>query len=258
MVLSSGAPVSGKKYTRNVAIVLWNGAEILDWGGPAEVFQAAASFGSTDDSPAFHVYTVSKTREPITSQSFIEVTPNHSIDDAPRPDIVVLPGGGVGSVRKDESFLSWCTSTAKDAEIALSVCTGAFVLGDAGLLDGKEVTTWYGAIDGLAEAFPKATISRGRRFIDNGAVVTTAGVSAGIDGALHVVARLLGKHVADRTAEYMEYRWAPEPYLGKDYPMLNPSLDDKGRRAQLAGICNADENFDEAIQVDEAKPVSSN
>ncbi|MBZ0112633.1 MAG: DJ-1/PfpI family protein [Thermoanaerobaculia bacterium] len=223
-------------YTRNVAIVVWNGAEVLDWAGPAEIFSSAAGFGRQGDVPAFNVYTVSKTTDAITSQGFVSVNPQYSIDAAPRPDIIVLPGGGTKSVLDDPEFLAWAAKASKEAEVALSVCTGAFVLGRAGLLDGEQVTTWYGATDRLEREFPAATVIRGKRFVDNGNVITTAGISAGMDGSLHLVARLLGRAVADETAEYMEYRWTPEPYLAKSYSILNPSLDERGRRIQQAEL----------------------
>jgi len=203
--------------TRNVAIVIWDGAEVLDWAGPAEVFESASRFGQRGTRPAFNVYTVSKTTAPIKSQRFISVNPQYSIKDAPAPDIIVLPGGGTSSVTDDPEFQAWAAKAAADAEVALSVCTGAFVLGHAGLLDDRDVTTWYGAMENLAKTFPKARVHPGRRFVDSGNVITTAGVSAGIDGSLHLVARLLGRAVADRTAEYMEYRWSPEPYLADVY-----------------------------------------
>lgn len=236
------AAPSRDTYTRNVAIVIWNGAEVLDWAGPSEVFEAASRFGRSSNGPAFNVYTVSKTKEAIRSQRFVEVTPNYSIADAPRPDIIVLPGGGTSSVLRDPEFLEWAGTAAQGSEVALSVCTGAFILATAGLLDDKEATTWYGALQSFEERFPKTQVRRGRRFVDNGQVVTTAGVSAGIDGSLHVVARLLGRHVADRTAQYMEYRWTPEPYLAREYRTLNPSLDARGRRAQQADIHQLENN----------------
>jgi putative intracellular protease/amidase len=236
-----------KAYTRNVAIVIWDGAEILDWGGPSEVFESASRFGQDNDKPAFNVYTVSKTKDPITSQRFVKVLPEYSIADAPKPDIIVLPGGGTSQVMKDPEFLEWASMVARDAEVALSVCTGAFILGTAGLLDGKDATTWFGALDSFERQFPNVTVKYGQRFVDNGQVVTTAGVSAGIDGSLHVVARLLGRYVADQTARYMEYRWTPEPYLSRDYTVLNPSLDERGRRAQQANIYSAEENYTAAI-----------
>jgi transcriptional regulator GlxA family with amidase domain len=232
--------------------VIWNGAEVLDWAGPSEVFAVAASEARNGDALAFNVYTVSKTTDLVVSQGFIDVKPDYSIATAPTPDIVVFPGGGAGAVTGDPEFLAWAGRTARDAEIALSVCTGAFILGQAGLLDGKDATTWYGAIDWLAGRFPQVRTQPGRRFVDNGQIVTTAGVSAGIDGSLHVVARLLGRYVADRTAEYMEYRWTPEAYLAKDYTVLNPSLDERGRRLQQAGIWARENNTAEAMRVCEA------
>jgi transcriptional regulator GlxA family with amidase domain len=229
--------------------VIWNGAEVLDWAGPSEVFEAASRFGQNGNDAAFNVYTVSKTREHITSQRFVEVKPNYSIEDAPKPDVVVFPGGGTRSVMNDPAFLKWAGDAATNAEVALSVCTGAFILGTAGLLDGKEATTWYGALDQFEKRFAETHVRHGRRFVDNGQVVTTAGVSAGIDGSLHVVARLLGRYVADRTAQYMEYRWTPEPYLARDYKVLSPSLDDRGRRAQRADIHRQEKNMRAAISM---------
>jgi len=214
---SGGANADGARRARTVAIVIWDGAEILDWAGPAEVFETAGRLGAHGGAAVLEVYTVSRTTEPITSQRCIRVIPGFSIEDAPAPDIVVLPGGGTDAALNDPELVRWVGRVAGEAEVALSVCTGAFLLGEAGLLDGKDVTTWYGETDLLAARFPKARVHDGRRFIDSGSVVTTAGVSAGIDGALHVVARLLGRDLADRTAAYMEYRWTPEPYLTKSY-----------------------------------------
>jgi len=235
--------------TRNVAIVLWNGAEVLDWAGPTEVFAAAGNIAQHAGAPAFHVYTVSKTKDAIVSQGFVRVLPDFAIKDAPKPDIVVFPGGGGASVLSDPEFFGWAKTAAANAEVALSVCTGAFILGKAGFLDGKQATTWHGMLDQFEKEFPKVDVRRGSRFVDNGSIVTTAGVSAGIDGSLHVVARLLGRHVADQTAQYMEYRWTPEAYLSNSYSLLDPSLDSRGRRVQLAEIFVSEGNPSEAIRV---------
>lgn len=239
-------------YTRNVAIVIWEGAEILDWGGPSEVFESASRYGEDRGAKAFNVYTVSKTTEPITSQRFIKVIPEYDITNAPKPDIIVLPGGGTSSVLNDPEFLEWAGSAAREAELALSVCTGAFILAESGLLDGMQATTWYGALDYFEEQYEQVDVNRGRRFVDNGQFVTTAGVSAGIDGALHVVARLVGRQVADRTAEYMEYSWTPEPYLARDYKYLNPDLDATGRELQQANIFRKEKNYAAAIAIYES------
>jgi transcriptional regulator GlxA family with amidase domain len=192
---------------RNVAIFIYDGVEILDFGGPGEVFAAAWD----SEGHAFHVYTVAADPEPILSQGFVTVTPEYTIANCPPPDIIVLPGGDQRQSSADPRVISWIQEASKQAEVVMSVCTGAMLLSRAGLLDGKEATTWHGAIERLQQATPAATIHAGTRFVDNGQIVTTAGVSAGIDGALHVVARLLGMDSALGAARYMEYdKWVPE------------------------------------------------
>jgi putative intracellular protease/amidase len=234
-----------KPYTRNVAIVVYDNAEPLDWTGPFEVYNDAAQFGSANGQPAFHVYVVSKTKDAVNSQG-MTVVPNYSIADAPKPDIVLFPGGPSAKVYDDPAFFAWAKQASEEAEIAQSVCTGAFVLGKAGLLDGLEVTTHHGSIDRLGEMYPKAAVKRGRRFVDNGHVVTTAGISAGIDGSLHVVARLLGRRVADEVATYMEYAWTPEASLATGYSYFNPSTDDLGRLAQTGDMQYGEKKYAEA------------
>ena len=236
--------------TRTVAIVLYDGVEVLDFAGPAEVFESAGHFGAAGGdhaNPAFRLFTVALTKDPILSQRFLHVVPDYSIDDAPHADIIVLPGGGTGAVTANPKFMEWARSAARESELTLTVCTGPFVLGKNGLLDGLDVTTWYDAVDRLQKEVPEARVHAGRRFIDSGQFVTTAGVSAGIDGSLHVVARLLGRNVADRTARYMEYRWTPESHLAKQYSYLNPSLDDEGRRRQQAQIFLDEKDYERAV-----------
>jgi len=247
------APVYGaeaqpaKSYTRNVAIVLYEGVELLDFAGPGEVFQAAGGISTYRDQRGFNVYTVATSTKPLTSQRFLTIVPAYTIDAAPKPDIIVIPGGGSGVLVNDPKFMAWAATASGAAEVLLTVCTGAFVPAKAGMLDGRTATTWYGAIDRLREAAPKATVEEGRRFIDNGSVITTAGVSAGIDGALHTVARLTGRAVADQTARYMEYHWTPEPYLAQGYLHLNPSLDAAGRAEQQAEMLADEKNYAGAV-----------
>ncbi len=242
------ACAEAKPYTRNVAIVVYDHAEPLDWSGPFEVYNDAAHFGAAHGENAFNVYIVSKTKEPVNAQG-LWVVPSYSIQDAPKPDIVLFPGGPSNRITDDPEFFAWAKKVALEAEIAQSVCTGAFVLGKAGMLDGLEVTTFHGAIDGLQRSYPKASVKRGRRFVDNGHVVTTAGISAGIDGSLHVVARLLGRSVADGVAMYMEYAWVPEASLAMEYSYLNPSTDDRGRRAQIGEMHYESKNYVEAEKI---------
>ncbi|WP_461078699.1 DJ-1/PfpI family protein [Spirosoma flavus] len=199
-----------KTGKRNVAIFIHDGVEVLDFSGPSEVFASTQGF---------NVYTVSLTKEPITSQGFIKIIPNYSLADCPKPDIVVLPGGQTAPFIKNETLINWIKASAQQAEIMLSVCTGAGLLAKAGLLDGKQATTFHSYIDPLQKATPNAKILRNTRFVDNGQIITTAGVSAGIDGALHVVAKLKGLVVATQTARYMEYdKWKPDEGLIVDQP----------------------------------------
>jgi putative intracellular protease/amidase len=224
-----------KPYTRNVAVVVYENAEPLDWTGPFEVYNDAASFGESNGQPAFNVYIVSKTTEPINAQG-LKVVPNYSIANAPKPDIVIFPGGPSSKIYDDVEFFAWAKKASAEAEIAQSVCTGAFVLAKAGMLDNLEVTTFHGAIEALRKNYPNVRVQDGRRFVDNGHIVTTAGISAGIDGSLNVVARLLGRRVADDVATYMEYHWTPEAYLATKYAYLNPSTNDTGRLIQTGDM----------------------
>src|SRR5262249_47291738 len=134
-----------------------------------------------------------------------------TIANCPRPDILVIPGGNSTSVSRNQKMLDWVKEVSRDAERVLSVCTGVFVLARAGLLDGLEATTHHNAIDGLRRNHPKITVRTDVRVVDNGKILTAAGVSAGIDGALHLVNKMCGQKVAQKTAEYMEYRWQAEP-----------------------------------------------
>lgn len=194
----------------NVAIFVYDGVEILDFAGPGEVFASAAN----DTGYAFNVYTVAVDTVPILSQRFLTVVPQYTIYNCPKPDIIVLPGGSTGKSAGDQNVLNWVTQNVSNAEIIMSVCTGAIILSRAGLLDGKHATTWHGRIKHLREITPKATIHENTRFVDDGQIITTAGVSAGIDGALHVIAKLLGEKEAARVARYMEYdKWEPNQGL---------------------------------------------
>lgn len=237
-----------KTYTRNVAVVVYENAEPLDWTGPFEVYNDAASFGNSNGQPAFNVYIVSKTTEPLNAQG-LKVVPNYSIANAPKPDIVVFPGGPAAKIYDDPEFFAWAKKASAEAEIAQSVCTGAFVLAKAGMLDDLEVTTFHGAIEQLRSRYPKARVEDGRRFVDNGHIVTTAGISAGIDGSLNVVARLLGRRVADQVATYMEYHWTPEAYLTTKYAYLNPSTNAAGRLIQSGDMQFEEKNFGEAERI---------
>lgn len=206
-----GMQMIDRHSVRYVAIVLWQGAEILDFAGPSEVFASTR----VDNKPVFLCYTVGVTGEPITSQGFIKIDPEFSIDTCPQPDILVLPGGGTSSgALAVPELIEWVKKTGAESEIAMSVCTGAFVLASAGLLDDMEATTAHGAVGALRDYAPYTVVHSDPRWVDNGHVVTSAGVSAGIDASLHVVSRLHGKEIAQATADYMAYNWRPQEVTG--------------------------------------------
>jgi transcriptional regulator GlxA family with amidase domain len=178
---------------------------VLDFAGPFEVFGVT---GRRENATPFHVVTVAERPGVVRARNGLSVAPTHSFADCPRADVLVVPGGyGTRREMHNERVVDWVRGQAATAEVTLSVCTGALLLARAGLLAGLEVTTHHGALELLAATAPSAVVRRDRRFIDNGRVVTSAGISAGIDAALHVVARLLGDAQARETAAYMEYDW---------------------------------------------------
>lgn len=191
---------------RDVAILLFEGVQIIDYTGPYEVFGHAW----TPDGPAFRMYTVAEKVGPITTAMGMSVNPRYTFADAPKPDVIVIPGGGVDPHLENPAVMAWVKGASKDAEVVLSVCNGAFFLAKAGLLDGLEATTFAGLIEELRNAAPKARIVEDKRWVDNGKIITTAGLSSGIDGSLHVIEKLLGRGYAQRAALGMEYNWQPE------------------------------------------------
>jgi transcriptional regulator GlxA family with amidase domain len=193
--------------TRTLALLLFDDVEVLDFGGPFEVFSVANRF---TDPPAFHVLTVAEKAGPVLTRGGLSVNPHSRLPDCPRPDLLLVPGGqGTRHEMHNPALIDWIRRVASEAELVLSVCTGALLLAKAGLLDGLEATTHHGAIDLLRQTAPKTMVHTDRRFVDNGRVVRSAGIAAGIDISLHVVARLLGKEVAEKTARQMEYPWQP-------------------------------------------------
>ena len=189
---------------RNVAILIYPGVELLDFAGPGEVFSDAGD----KTGPLFKVFTVALSREPIMSMDFVQITPQFTIADCPKTSIVVVPGGNVPS--DNPALVSWVKERSGQTEIMMSVCNGALLYGNAGLLEGLEVTTHKSALQHLAMLEPTAKVFSNRRYVDNGHVVTSAGISAGIDGALHLVARLHGDDTAWNVARHMEYDWRPD------------------------------------------------
>jgi len=188
-----------------VSVLVFEDADVLDIAGPYEVFAVA---GRREGLEPFQVTLVGVTPGTVALRGGFRVEPAFTIADAPTAEILIVPGGaGTRRLLEDPALLAWICRAAEQAELVLSVCTGALLLGKAGLLDGLEVTTHQSAIALLREVAPKARVRQGERFLDNGKVIVAAGISAGIDMALHVVERLLGDEQAAETAAYMEYHW---------------------------------------------------
>lgn len=188
----------------SICFYLQNGIELLDFAGPMEVFTVAG----------FRVFTVSKTKAPIKSQGILTILPEYSIADAPQADILVVFGGNTAPTESDPGVIGWIRSRKAATKSYLSVCTGSFILGRAGLLDGLTVTTFHTEIESMQHHFPKTKVLANVRFFDNGIVITTAGISAGIDGALHLIEKLRGRDFAKNIATTIEYdKWEPEQGL---------------------------------------------
>jgi putative intracellular protease/amidase len=202
------------KGTRNLAILIFEGVQIIDYTGPYEVFGGVYINGAR----AFNVYTVSEKTDAITTAMGMSVNPKYSFENAPKPDVLLIPGGGgsqpgapgVGGVLANPRMIKWVADNAKDSELVMSVCNGAFIIHKAGLLEGLTATTTAGLIDLLAETAKNTKVVRDKRFVDNGKVITAAGLSSGIDGALHVVEKLFGRGQAQMSALGIEYNWDPE------------------------------------------------
>jgi putative intracellular protease/amidase len=190
---------------RKVGILIFDGVQIIDYTGPYEIFQSAG----------FDVYTIAATKQPIGTVAGMTVVPKYSFAEAPQPEILVVPGGGVQGVLESDATLKWVKDTTAGTRHTMSVCNGAFILAKTGLLDGLVATTTYGNIGKLAAAYPKTKVVDDRRFVDNGNIITAGGLTAGIDGALHVVSLTLGKATAQKVALGEEYDWRPDGGLAR-------------------------------------------
>ncbi|MDQ2805735.1 MAG: DJ-1/PfpI family protein [Chloroflexota bacterium] len=194
-----------------VGILIFDAVEVLDFCGPFEVFATTGvSSGTAASGAPFSVFTVAETAALVRCQGGLLVQPQHTIADHPPLDLLVVPGGwGTRRAVHNAALLDWIAAQDQTTQLTLSVCTGAFLLAARGLLDGHPATTHWASLDRLQATYPQITVVRDRRYVDAGRIVTSAGISAGIDMALHVVRRLCGPAVAVATARRMEYTWTP-------------------------------------------------
>ncbi|WP_337042506.1 DJ-1/PfpI family protein [Emticicia sp. 17c] len=197
---------------RTVGILIFDEVEVLDFTGPYEIFGVAGKQGGKEG--YFKVFTVAETSR-ISARNNLVVIPDYTLSDCPVPDILLVPGGGgyrpdgtpFGTRREmnNDKLLAWLNEMNEKVELLLSVCTGSLILAKAGLLEGLAATTHFKAVEQMREVAPNTTLYPDQRWVDNGRIILSAGVSAGIDMSLYVVAKLLGKQIANETAEYIQY-----------------------------------------------------
>ncbi|HDR7711369.1 TPA: DJ-1/PfpI family protein [Bacillus cereus] len=187
----------------SIGIFLFNEVEVLDFAGPFEVF----SVTEVNEEKPFTVYTVSENGEMITARNGLKVQPDYSIENLPPVDILIIPGGlGAREYEmKNEIVIKWIRQQMKEVKLMTSVCTGALLLAKAGLLEGLKATTHWASIEKFKNEFQNVEVIENVKFVDEGHIITSAGISAGINMAFHIVKNLLGVHVAEDTAKRMEY-----------------------------------------------------
>src|SRR5262245_17875644 len=194
---------------KKVGILVFPGVQVIDFTGPYEVLCQGRSNGKQ----LFDVVTIGLTADMIesgTGHPGLKLTPQFSIDNAPKLNILVIPGGEIGAVEDNPSAMAWIDRVIKDADCVMSVCNGAFVLAKGGHLKNQRVTTFYWMLDELKEDEPTCTLVHDARFTDNGKIITTAGLSSGIEGALHLIERYGSRYDAEQAALGLEYDWQPE------------------------------------------------
>jgi transcriptional regulator GlxA family with amidase domain len=191
---------------RTVAILIFDDVEVLDFAGPFEVFSVTKDLA---ENPLFTAHTVGVVPGTVRARNGLKLVPEYTLESLPPPNLLIVPGGyGTRPLLNQAGVIDWIRRKAPRAELVASVCTGSLLLAKAGLLASQSATTHYKCFDQLRELEPTAVVREDVRFTDNGKVLTAAGISAGIDLSLHIVARLHGVETAQRTAAYMEYHWS--------------------------------------------------
>jgi transcriptional regulator GlxA family with amidase domain len=187
----------------NVGILLFNEVEVLDFAGPFEVF----SLTNRKDEKLFEVFTIGETGELISARNELKILPKANFKDKIDLDILIIPGGYGASHTEIENkiVIDWIRDQKNKVKIIASVCTGAYLLAEAGVLDNKSATTHWMDIDKLEDKYPKIKVIRNVKFVDEGNIITSGGISAGINMSFHIIKRLFGSDIAKSTSKYMEY-----------------------------------------------------
>ena len=189
----------------NVGIYIYDEAEVLDFSGPFEVFSTASRV-SSEPNP-FKVFLVSETGETVTARGGYVVNPAYAISDHPAIDVLIVVGGVHLREMEKPPVLQWIKETSQQATLVASVCTGAFLLAEAGVFDTQKVTTHWEDIPDLRKRYPKLEVLENQRWVDEGTIITSGGISAGIDMSLHLVSKTHGLALAEKTAKQMEFDW---------------------------------------------------
>lgn len=196
--------------TINVGIYLYNEIEVLDFAGPFEVFSTASRVNarlSPESNSLFNVFTVAEDQNPVIARGGLQIIPKYSISSHPEINVLIIPGGIVTDELVKDYIVFWILKCSKIADITASVCTGAFLLAKAGLLKSKRAITHWEDIEDLISMFPDIKIQKNVRWVDEGSIVTAAGISAGIDVSLHLISRIASENLAVLTAKQMEFDW---------------------------------------------------
>lgn len=195
--------------TKSVGIYVFDEVEVLDFAGPFEVFSTATRVaGRTAQGPApFAVTLVADRRREVRARGGLRIVPHASFAEHPPFDVLLVPGGEVSAELERAEVIAWISAVSRRAPLTASVCTGAFLLAKAGLLRGRRVTTHWEDLADLERSFPDLRVQRDVPWVDAGDLVTSAGISAGLDMSLHLVARLASPELAERTARQMDYVW---------------------------------------------------
>src|SRR6476646_4351120 len=215
-----------------VAFLISDGAVVIDFCGPWEVFQDVMIPGR--EQMPFGLYTVAETKKPIRTSGGMQIVPDYTIENAPPPKVIVIPAQSAPSL----AVLDWIKKSSKTTDVTMSVCTGAFLLAKTGLLNGKSATTYHGAFGRFATQFPDIQLKRGARFVEHGNLATAGGLSSGIDLALRVVERYYGREVARKTAYDMEYQG--EGWMNSDSNQIYATSLTSTAEHPLCTVCGMD------------------
>lgn len=200
--------------TLSVGIFVFEGVEVLDFAGPYEVFTTASRVaqrqGKNQPTP-FNVFTVAVDEVSISARAGLKVLPDWTCSNHPQIDVLVVPGGVVDSEQKRLDTIQWIRHVSEGCRITASICTGSFLLAEAGLLTDKAATTHWEDIEALRSQYPAVEVRENQRWVEQGSLITSAGISAGIHMSLHLVAQLVSEELALATAKQMEFDWCSQP-----------------------------------------------